>query len=181
MNKRMNLLLMSPLIALAFAACATTTVVEPAPDPADAEILAIAMAANQGEIQESEIARTSATSQAVRDFAAMMVQHHTAALDQERNWSTSEGVSSMANDSSRALASNSAQSVSALRQYSGAALDRVYMQRQVALHRYVLNGIDSVLLPRANDVELRAHLEQMRATVQSHLTQAERIVAGLPR
>lgn len=166
--------------AIVLAACATTTPLPPPPAPADAEIAAIAMAANRGSIEEAELARSSAASQAVRDFASMMVQHHTEALDQERAWAANASVSPMENDSSRALTRNSEQSVSALRQYSGAAFDRAYMQRQIAMHRYLLSGIDQVLLPRATDPTLRAHLEQIRGGVQSHLTEAQRIMSGLP-
>jgi putative membrane protein len=141
----------------------------------DADIVAITMASNDGEILTSEPALEKATAPAVRDFAQLMVHDHTAANEQLRH----VGVEPQENDLSRQLTGSAAETVQALATYSGAQYDRAYMDAQIAMHRYTLNALDNTLIPAARRRHLINTLKQIRETVASHLEQAEQVRAGL--
>lgn len=170
-------------LLLALGACAPAatmgTMNDMAPMPGampDGQIVAVAMAANSGEVQTSQPMVSRATSPAVQQFAQEMVTDHSAANDKLQ----ALGIAPMQNDLSQQLAANAAQTVQSLSAYSqGAALDRTYMQAQLAMHQYTLNSLDNVLIPSARSDQLRMALQQIRATVADHLQKAQQIAGSM--
>lgn len=80
---------------------------------------------------------------------------------------------------SSALQSNAAQTLANLATWSGAAFDRTYIDHQIALHQWLLQSIDTALLPAARNDKLKAQIEAMRPTVQAHLDAAQKIRTSL--
>lgn len=142
-------------------------------------IAGVLSAANQGEIDAGRLASTKATSTAVRDFANMMVTDHTNALSTARDvFSRSHLVPDMQNQTVMQLQDLSRRTNDTLQQYSGGGFDRTYMQSQVDMHQWLLNQIDSTLLPSSRG-ELRTLLTQQRAAVAMHLERARAILSSL--
>lgn len=142
-------------------------------------IAGVLTAANQGEIDAGRLASTKATSATVRDFATMMVADHTGALSTARDvFSRSNLVPDMQNPTVVQLQDLSRRTNDSLQQYSGAGFDRTYMQSQVDMHQWLLNQIDSTLLPSSRG-ELRTLLTQQRASVAMHLDRARTILSSL--
>lgn len=185
--KRLGLLLMG---ALACAACATnqntattaTTGAATAPRVRledDREVAMVVRVANMGEVREGNVARTRATAQAVKDFATMMVNDHRAAEDKAEAALTKADLPFVDSDLSRQLDAESGQAAQSLANLSGDAFDRAYMDRQIAAHTEVLQTIDSTLMPKARNKDLRAILTEMRTTVQQHLEKARGVRGAL--
>lgn len=169
----------TPLFSLAAAAmlaltgCATMAV--PPGAMTDPEKVAVVSAVNNGEIQTSEAVATRASTPAVQQFAQRMITDHTANQRQLE----ALGIPPQQNAISQQLTANAMQTVQVLNQTQPPALDRVYMQAQVALHGWTLQNLDNALIPTAGNRALRAHLRVTREAVAAHLQQAEQILQTL--
>jgi putative membrane protein len=141
----------------------------------DTQIAAITDAANSAEIEQGRLARAKAKDPRVRDFAAMMVDHHSAAKqDQEKL-----KLEPSANADSERMQGDAADALKSLKQKSGKDFDRAYLQLQIDEHRKLLGALNDRLLPSAKDGKLEAYLENIKPKVESHLAQAERLQAEL--
>jgi len=156
-------------------ACATMTDPRPARPNVDGHIANIAMVANEGEAQQGTAAAARATSAEVRSFAQMMVTDHTNALNAARDTASRNGITPEENDTTRALRSGTPTVIANLDTYRGADYDRRYIDYQIALHQWLLNGLDTVLIPQATNAELRSLLQTQRGSVAAHLEQARSI------
>lgn len=144
-------------------------------DDDDEEIVGSMMAANSGEVLVGEHAVDNATTAEVIEFAEMMVTEHTAANEQLENLDIDSEESGL----SLQLTASAQQTRQLLSGYGGTTYDRMYMQSQVNMHTSVLNLLDDVLIPAADDDDLEDLLREQRAAVAEHLEMAEDILAGL--
>jgi putative membrane protein len=143
------------------------------------DIAGILTTANQGEIDAGQLASTKAMSATVRDFANMMVRDHTSALSDARaTFDRSHLVPNANNTTAMALQDLSNRTKRSLDQYAGSSFDRTYMQTQVDMHQWLLNQIDSSLMP-ASHGDLRTLLVNQRAAVAAHLDRARTILNSL--
>jgi putative membrane protein len=147
----------------------------------ESDIASIVMAANEGEVEQGRAASTRATSEEVRSFAQMMVTEHTNAMNAGRDTFNRAGINASENNISTTLRSNSAQTVTNLATYQGAAFDRMYVETQVALHDWLLRSLDTALIPSARTPEVRTLLQTQRASVAMHLEHARTLLNRLPR
>jgi len=166
------------LCAVVLAACATNTATMPNAIP-DSDIAAIVRTANQGEIELGNAATSKASSGEVKAFAQMMVTDHTNALQAANDLFTKKSLTPTDNDTTRALQNGGQQTMSNLNTYSGAAFDRAYMQAMVDAHQWLLNTMDSTLIPSAHTKDLKDLLTTQRAAVSTHLDRARQILSGL--
>jgi putative membrane protein len=159
-------------LAFAIAACAPavqqTVIVG---GPTDAENVAIARAANQGEVETSQPAVQRAQNPAVRQFAERMVADHTAANQRLQ----ALGIAPRENEQSRQVTQTARQTAQALQLFPADGYDRAYMDAQIALHQYTLAMLEEYLVPSSQSRALRALLEEMRGTVAAHLEQARQL------
>ncbi len=58
---------------------------------------------------------------------------------------------------------------------TGASFDRAYTANEVTYHENLLGAIDQVLIPSAQNGELKALLEQTRPAVVDHLRHAKEL------
>jgi putative membrane protein len=137
----------------------------------DAEILAITAAANTAEIEQGRLAQEKAHDPRVRDFGAMMVDHHGEARQDQQKLSVEPTPSAEAQRMQR----DAEDALRSLKQKSGKDFDRAYLQLQIDEHRKVRDELQDKLLPSAKDSGLKAYLEDIKPKVESHLAQAERL------
>ena len=67
--------------------------------------------------------------------------------------------------------------LSTLRALSGAAFDRAYVDREVAYHQQVIDALDKILIPGAQNAELEALLVKVRPAFVAHLSHAKQLQA----
>jgi putative membrane protein len=142
------------------------------------DVAGIVQTANEGEIQQGQAASSRATSADVRAFAQMMVADHTAALSAAQATFQSEGITPAENATTRTLRDNSQRTIANLATFSGASFDRTYMQAQVDMHQWLLNTLDTALIPSSTG-NMRTLLQTQRASVATHLDRARQILGGL--
>jgi putative membrane protein len=137
----------------------------------DAQIVAITAAANTAEIEQGRLAQEKAHDPRVRDFGAMMVDHHGEARQDQQKLSVEPTQSA---DSQR-MQRDAEDALRSLKQKKGKDFDRAYLQLQIDEHRKVRDELQDKLLPSAKDSGLKAYLEDIKPKVESHLAQAERL------
>jgi putative membrane protein len=151
-------------------------VASPKNDWTDAQILAFASTANQGEIAEGKLASTKATNPAVKKFAALMVSDHTK-MDADGKAlaaklaitpdATKSDVTDLQKDGDKDLKDLNDKK-------AGKDFDKDYMDKQVDTHQKVLDKLNDAS-KSAKSPDLKNALNESIAKVQGHLTQAKAI------
>lgn len=150
-----------------------------APDLTDAQIAHVAVTANAIDIEMAELARSRAQADEVSAFAERMITDHTAVNEQAAALAERLGVTPEDNDVSRSLRADAADAQSKLTARRAGAFDRAYMDREVAYHQAVLDALDGVLIPQADNAELRTLLERVRPAIAAHLEHARDLASEL--
>ncbi len=162
--------------AMADTTASAGAVATPKNDWSDAQILAFAHAANQGEIEEAKIAQHKATNPAVKKFAAMMIADHTKMDADGKALATKLAITP---DTSKSdvtdLMKDGRKDIKDLNEKkSGKDFDEDYMNLQVDTHQKVLDKLNDAS-QNAKAPELKTAVEESIAKVQGHLTQAKAI------
>jgi putative membrane protein len=163
----------------------------------DDQIVTVLHVANQGEIQEAQLALMRAIDTQVRNFANMMITDHTAAdaalatlfaaadagpdadAAIDAALSTDGGLPIAPSTVSAMLLQETMLQIQTLMLKTGAPFDLAYMSGQVATHSEVLQLIDNMLLPQATSPALKMALMDARTLVAAHLRLAVQILNGL--
>lgn len=147
--------------------------------PTDAQIAAIVVAANQVDIDAGKLAQSRAHSQEVKDFGQLMVTDHGGVNKSAVALVTKLKVTPEPNDTSKSLQKGGDDNLAALKQLSGAAFDKAYVDHEVVYHQAVLDAMDKTLIPSAQNAELKALLVKVRPAFVAHLEHAKQLQASL--
>jgi putative membrane protein len=145
----------------------------------DAQIVAVVSAANTGEVAQANAALPKLTHTQAMQFAAMMVEMHTAAQHRQTAMAQEKGLTPQASPLSTELTQDSKEVVEELTTAERDWVDKLYMQKQVEVHAKVLETIDDKLIPSATDPALQQELQTSRTEVAMHLQRAREIVENL--
>ena len=104
---------------------------------------------------------------------------HTAVNKSAVDLVTKLKVSPQENDTSRGLKADGEKSMTGLRSLNGKAFDKAYVDREVAYHQQVIDALDTVLIPNAQNAELKALLVKVRPAFVEHLNHAKHLQASL--
>jgi putative membrane protein len=130
----------------------------------------MAAASDMFEIQSSQLARTRAQSPAVRDFAQMMIDHHTQTTAQLTAAARSAGVT----PPMPALLPMQARMMSDLQAASAADFDRVYTGQQVQAHEMAL-ALHGNYARNGDTAALRTVANATTPIIQQHLDRARQL------
>jgi putative membrane protein len=147
--------------------------------PTDPQIAHIVVTANQIDVDAGKIAKSASKNKEVQGFAQQMITDHTAVNKQAAALAKKLGVKPEDNDTSKALKKGAAENVANLKKAKGAAFDKAYVDHEVAYHQQVLDAIDKVLVPSAQNAELKGLIEKVRPAIQAHLDHAKHLQADL--
>lgn len=141
--------------------------------PTDPEIAHIAVTANAIDVEMGQLALTRAESQAVRGFARTMIADHSAVNEQAAELTERLGVTPADNPTSQSLQENAAEAREELENVDEHDFAMAYIDHEIAYHRAVLSALDEVLIPGADNAELREFLEEVRPAIAGHLEHAK--------
>jgi putative membrane protein len=158
---------------------ALSVAVASAQTPTDPQIAAIVVTANQVDIDAGKLAADMSTNADVKKFAQQMVTDHTGVNKQATALVTRLKVKPEDNPTSQSLESGGEKNVANLKTLKGAAFDRAYMDNEVAYHQQVLDAVDKVLIPSAQNAELKALLVKVRPAFVAHLEHAKHVRSSL--
>ncbi|MBZ0111576.1 MAG: DUF4142 domain-containing protein [Thermoanaerobaculia bacterium] len=145
----------------------------------DAQIASIVVTANQVDIDAGKVAVANAVSRSVSEFGTLMANDHMGVNQAAIELVTRLGVTPEDNATSQSLAAGGQENLDRLGKLEGHEFDLAYMQHEVQYHQQVLNALDDVLIPGAENAELKALLIKVRPAFVAHLDRAQQIVDEL--
>ena len=167
------------LIAAGLFILGAASVAGAADAPTDPQIAHIAYTAGQLDITAAEQAIKKSTNPAVIDFANLMIADHKAVNDQALALVTKLGVAPEDNPTSQSLSQQASDKLAELDKLDGAAFDKAYLDNEIAYHVAVNSALSSLLIPSAQNAELKALLETGRQLFTEHQHHAEMVAADL--
>ena len=147
----------------------------------DAQIASIVVTANQVDIDAGRLAAANASSAEVKKFGQQMVTDHSGVNAQATALVTKLNVTPLDNPTSQALKAGGEKNLAALKNLTGAAFDKAYVDNEVVYHQAVLDAIDKTLVPSAQNAELKALLVKVRPAFLAHLAHAKMIQSSLSK
>lgn len=146
--------------------------------PNDAQIAAIVVVANQADVDAGQYVAARTTDPAVKAFAERMVVDHSSVNKSAVALVTRLKVTPEANATSQALQAEGDKNLAHLRTLTGPALDKAYVTHEVVYHEQVIQALDTVLVPHAQNADLKALLIEVRPVFIEHLDHALRLQAA---
>jgi putative membrane protein len=150
-----------------------------APTLTDANIAAIVVAANDIDIKAGKLAQKTTTNADVKGLGDMMVRDHEAVNQQAKDLVTKLHVSPQANDLSKQLKADADKTYDGLKAKKGADFDQAYVANEIAYHEAVISVVETMLIPGAQNAELKTLLQHVLPALQAHLAHAKHVQAQL--
>ncbi len=153
----------------------TPVYAQKAPKLNDAEIASVAVTANQIDINYAAIAKEKSKNAAVLEFAKTMSNDHKSVIDKAVALVTKLHVTPKDNAVSKSLNAGAKKTKAKLRAKSGKAFDKAYIDNEVAYHKAVIAAVEGILIPQAQNAELKALLQSVDPVLKTHLEHAEMV------
>jgi putative membrane protein len=147
--------------------------------PTDPEIAHIAVTANQVDIDAGKAALKKTQNAKVKEFAKRMIDDHTSVIKQATDLVKKLKVTPKDNATSKSLKSGGDAKKKELAKLKGAEFDKAYIDNEVAYHQAVIDAVDKVLLPNAQNADLKGLLEKVRPALVAHLEHAKTVQTEL--
>ena len=145
--------------------------------PSDPQIAGIVVTADQIDIDAGKLAKSHTKNKEVSKFAQQMITDHTAVNKQAGALAKKLGVTPEDSDTTKSLKQGAADNVANLKKLKGAQFDKAYVDHEVAYHQAVLDAIDKVLVPSAENAELKGLIVKVRPAIATHLEHAKHLQA----
>jgi putative membrane protein len=147
--------------------------------PSDPQIAGIVVAANQIDIDAGKLAKSRSKDKEVKDFAQQMITDHTAVNKQAGALAKKLGVTPEDSDTTKSLKQDASDNIANLKKLKGAQFDKAYVDHEVTYHQQVLDAIDKLLIPSAQNAELKGLITKVRPAIATHLEHAKHLQASL--
>ena len=167
------------LAMLAVGAWSGAAIAQGAAKPTDPQIAHIAYTAGVIDIEAARQALSKSKNKDVIAFAKDMVRDHEAVNQQALALVKKLNVTPEDNDTSKALSSEAANKRAELAKLNGTAFDKAYVDNEVVYHKKVDGALETVLIPSANNAELKNLLQTGLKIFEGHEQHAEHVAAEL--
>ena len=147
--------------------------------PSDAQIVGIVLAADSIDIDYANLAMSKTQDKEVKDFAQQMITDHSAVSREVAGLAGKLNLSPEDGDTSNSLKAQAQQMMQKLEGLSGKEFDKAYIDNEVAYHQAVINATKTVLVPSAQNPELKSALEGAEPLFDGHLQHAERVQVAI--
>ena len=145
------------------------------PKLTDPEIASVAVTANQVDVEYAEIALTKSQNNEVKNFATAMKNDHSAVIKMAVDLVTKLKVTPLTNDVSKSLLDDAKKEKAILNSKSGRAFDQAYVDNEVTYHIFAIGAVENMLIPQAQNEELKALLDKALPIFKTHLKHAKMI------
>lgn len=146
--------------------------------PTDPQIAHIAYTAGVLDVTAAKQALAKSTNKTIKSFAEDMVRDHEAVNQQALALVKKLNVTPEDNDTSRTLSKQAAARLAEMDKLKGAEFDKAYAANEVAYHKAVNGALETLLIPSANNAELKSLLQTGLKIFQGHLQHAEHVAAS---
>jgi putative membrane protein len=141
----------------------------------DSEIASVAVVANQNDIGFAKIAKQKSKNAEVLKFAETMANDHKAVIDQAVALVKKLGVTPKDNPVSKKMVADASKTRKMLQAESGKAFEKSYIDNEVSYHKAVISAVETLLIPQANNAELKSLLQNVVPTLKAHLEHAKMV------
>ena len=138
-------------------------------DAASSAFLTSVANVGMAEVQLGQIAQQKGTYKGVKDFAAMMVQDHTAANDKVKSLATQRSVTLPT-----VVDGDHQKMIDDLNKKTGKAFDKSYIDAMVKGHEKVIKNFQDAS-GKVGDTEVKAFINNTLPTLQTHLDSAKAV------
>ncbi len=173
----MRLRLIASVAALGLAG--SLSLASAADKPSDPQIAHIAYTAGVIDVEAAKQAIAKSKNKDVLAFAESMLRDHEAVNTQALDLVKKLNVTPKDNETSQALAKAATAERDKLAKLEGAAFDKAYVDNEVAYHKQVNGALETLLIPSAQNAELKSLLETGLKLFQGHQQHAEHVAAAL--
>lgn len=149
------------------------------PELTDPEIASVAVTANQIDVDYGKIALKKATNAEAKKFAQTMIDDHTSVINQAVALAKKLGVTPKDNDVTQSLLKGAEKTKKMLNSKSGEDFNKAYIDNEVAYHEAVISTVKNVLIPQAQNQELKELLQSVLPVLEHHLEMAEKAQSDL--
>ena len=156
-----------------------TTPVRAQANLTDPQIIGIVVAANQIDIDHAKLALAKSKNKQVRAFAQQMVNDHTAVLKSVSDLGAKLHVTPEESETSKSLKEQAETTANKLKGLKGKAFDKAYIDNEVAFHQAVIDTVNKVLIPNAQNAELKSALNGAVPLFEGHLEHAKNVQTAL--
>ena len=147
--------------------------------PTDPQIVGIVTTADQIDISYAKLALSKTKNKQVRDFAQQMITDHTSVQNSVNGIAAKLNVTPADSGTSNSLNAKAQQMMQKLQGLRGKAFDKAYIDNEVTYHQAVINATKTVLIPSAQNAELKSALEGATPLFEGHLQHAERVQSAI--
>lgn len=155
-----------------------TPAAKAADGPSDPQIVGIVLAADQIDIDYGKIALAKSKNKKVREFAQRMVTDHSAVQKSVIELAGKLGVQGEDSPTSLGLKNGATEITAKLNSLNGKEFDKFYIDNEVSYHKTVTDAVDAVLIPSAQNGELKAALQGAQPLFLKHLEHARIVQSG---
>jgi putative membrane protein len=147
--------------------------------PTDPQIVRIVETADDIDINYAKLALSKARDKQVRDFAQQMITDHSAVQKSVINVASKLNVTPADSPTSDSLKAQAQPTLEKLRGLKGKAFEKSYVDNEVSYHEAVINATKTVLIPSAQNAELKSALQGAEPLFEGHLAHAERVQSAI--
>jgi putative membrane protein len=147
--------------------------------PSDPQIVGVVTAADQIDIDLAKVALKKTKNDQVKQFAQQMIDDHTKLQKSVDDLAKKLNVKPEESDISKSLKTAAAEETKKLKGLRGKAFDKEYIDHEVAYHQQVIDAAGKVLIPNAQNAELKSALEGAAPLLQGHLDHAKQIQSSM--
>ena len=141
----------------------------------DPEIASVAVTANQIDIDAAKLAKEKSKDQDIIKFAETMINDHQAVINQAVALVKKLNVTPKDNATSQKMSADAANTKKILQSKSGKDFNKAYIDNEVAYHKAVIDAVQNVLIPQAQNAKLKQLLQDIMPALKTHLEHAEMI------
>ena len=181
MQSRRKALWTVATIIVAVALHPTRTNAKVAGAPTDPQIVGAVETANQIDINYAELAMSKAKDKQVKDFAQQMITDHSTVSQSVFGLAAKLSVTPADSDTSNSLKAQAQQMTQKLQGLKGKAFEKAYIDNEVAYHKAVIDATKTVLIPNAQNAELKKALQGAESLFEGHLQHAQQVQAAIKR
>ena len=146
--------------------------------PTDPQIVGIVEVADDIDINYAKLALSKAKDKQVKAFAQQMITDHSAVQKAVRNLAARLNVTPADSGTSDSLKAQAKQITQKLQHLRGKEFEKVYVDNEVAYHKAVINATKTVLIPSAQNAELKSALQGAQPLFLKHLEHARMVQSG---
>jgi putative membrane protein len=147
--------------------------------PTDPQIVGAVEAANQIDINYAKLAKSKAQDKQVKDFAQQMITDHSAVQKSMRDLAAKLNMFPVDSQTSNSLKEQAQQTMLKLHRLKGKEFEKAYIDNEVAYHQRVINATKTVLIPNAQNAELKKALQGAEPLFEGHLQHAQRVQSAI--